>query len=96
VPPASLNAAGFSELRHTECAYYFPHAAEVEKILMHGKTPRRAGAGSKVNAEFAEFLEQRRTHRRPRIRWRRFDRNGDGLVKKSTRYVPKCEPSRIA
>lgn len=61
-------------------ANLFRHAAEVEKILMRGKTPRRAGAGAKVNAEFAEFLEQRRKHRKPRIRWRRFDRNGDGVL----------------
>ena len=26
MPPASLNAAGFSELRHTECAYYLDGA----------------------------------------------------------------------
>jgi Zn-dependent protease with chaperone function len=60
----------------------FRHAAEVTKVLVADRKRPLAKPGTppKENAELKEFVSRRRRRDLQRIRWRRFDRDGDGVL----------------
>jgi len=59
----------------------FRHAAEVAKVLRAGRSPtKNKGKRRRENAELKAFIDRRRTRPRRRIRWRRFDRDGAGVL----------------
>lgn len=57
------------------------HAAEVVKVLRGNQSPAAKKRNRRrENAELKEFIDRRRTRPRRRIRWRRFDSDGDGVL----------------
>jgi len=56
------------------------HAAEVMRILRADRKPAKPTKSRKLNQELNEFVEQRRGRQMRRIRWRRFDGDGDGVL----------------
>lgn len=60
----------------------FKHAAEVTKEILGEEEVRFDIPTKEVyqNSEAGQFLAQRKKQRRPRIRWRRFDGDGDGVL----------------
>jgi Zn-dependent protease with chaperone function len=78
-------ALAFSEVRPYGRIFHenlFRHAGEIVRYVEETRTPRRVPGkrGRPANEELAAFVRQRRLGKPRRIRWRKFDRDGDGKL----------------
>jgi len=78
-------ALAFSKVRPYGRIFHenlFRHADEIVKYVEENFGPRRVSGDREgpANEELAEVVRQRRSRKQRRVRWRRFDHDGDGRL----------------